>query len=204
MDFVEKELSCEYGYVQNKPSYSKGDDHIGRVTYMKPGCYENGSVYNHGCAFKIVADCKLGRGDSALKDIKMMLPDNPENDYKYSGVEPYAITNMYLGPENKYRAGEAVLHWMTGTSPWLFRSVVEYMLGVQADYDGLALRPVMPAEWKMASVHRVFRNAEYDITINNNRTNGEVKLIVDGNEIEGNIIKPFDDGKTHTVVVNID
>lgn len=204
LDFVEKELSCKFGYVQNKPSYSKGDDHIGRVTYMKPGCYENGSVYNHGCAFKIVADCKLGRGDSALKDIKMMLPDNPDNDYKYSGVEPYAISNMYLGPENKYRAGEAVLHWMTGTSPWLFRSVVEYMLGVQADYDGLAMRPVMPSAWNTASVHRVFRNAEYDITINNNKPNGKITVNVDGNDIEGNIIKPFDDGKTHTVIVNID
>jgi hypothetical protein len=34
MDLIEKELSCPFGYVLSKHSYTRGDYHIGRVSYM--------------------------------------------------------------------------------------------------------------------------------------------------------------------------
>ncbi len=144
MDWVERELSCPWGYVLNKPCYTKGDDHIGRVSYFEKGCYENGSVYNHGGTFKIAADCSLGRGEYAYQTVKRMLPANPENTAEHSGVEPYVITNMYLGPENNLRSGESLMGWITGAAVWLFRCITEFMLGTQADYDGLAIRPCLP------------------------------------------------------------
>ncbi len=39
---MERELSCPWGYVLNKPCYTKGDDHIGRVSYRE----FRGAVYN--------------------------------------------------------------------------------------------------------------------------------------------------------------
>ncbi len=54
---VEERLKCKFGYVQCYPSFTEGTDRIGRVSYFRPGLIENGSVYNHGVAFKIVADC---------------------------------------------------------------------------------------------------------------------------------------------------
>ena len=203
MEFVENNLQCEYGYIQQLPSYSKGDPHVGRMTYFQKGCYENGSVYNHGCAFKLVADCRLGNGNAALKTFKKMMPDNPDNHYDHSGVEPYAFTNMFLGPENEFRAGETVQHWVTGTCGWLFKGVVEYMLGVQADYDGLAIRPVLPDEWTDVSVHRVFRNATYEIRILNRNPKGNAVITVDGKAIDGDILPDFNDGKIHNVCVEI-
>ena len=203
MEFVENNLQCEYGYIQQLPSYSKGDPHVGRMTYFQKGCYENGSVYNHGCAFKLVADCHLGNGNAALKTFKKMMPDNPDNHYDHSGVEPYAFTNMFLGPENEFRAGETVQHWVTGTCGWLFKGVVEYMLGVQADFDGLSIRPVLPDEWQDVKVHRVFRNATYEIRILNRKPNGNVVITVDGMVIDGDILPDFNDGKIHNVNVEI-
>lgn len=94
MDYIEKELSCSYGYVQQKPSYTKGSDHIGRISYMEKGSYENGSVYNHGVAFKIAADCKLGRGNLAYESIKKMLTIEKGSPAIESGVEPYVIINI--------------------------------------------------------------------------------------------------------------
>ena len=47
-----------------------------------------------GCAFKLVADCHLGNGNAALKTLKKMMSDNPDNHYDHSGVEPYAFTNI--------------------------------------------------------------------------------------------------------------
>ena len=96
MDGVEKELKCDFGYVQCAPSFQKGNDNVGRISYFLGGNFENGSVYNHGVAFKAVADCLLGRGDLAYQTLKAISYDNPKN--ADSGVEPYAVTNMYIGP----------------------------------------------------------------------------------------------------------
>ncbi len=45
-----------------------------------------------------------------------ILPDNPA--LADSGVEPYAVTNMYIGPDNPCDAGFAPCSWITGTAGW--------------------------------------------------------------------------------------
>lgn len=203
MDYVENNLKCDYGYMLVDPPHRIGSDRLGRASYMVPGCYENGSVYNHGCAFKLVADCILHRGDEALNTINLMMPTNPKNTSEMSGMEPYAISNMYFGPSNSYRKAEAPLHWITGTCAWLFRGVVEFMLGIQADYDGLRINPSMPSAWKTASAHRVFRDCIYDINYTQNTYNGKVSITVDGKAVEGNLLPLINDGKAHKVDVVI-
>ena len=93
-----------------------------------------------------------------------------------------------------------------GADPFAVGSVngvVEYMLGVQADFDGLAIRPVLPDEWTDVSVHRVFRNATYEIRILNRKPNGKTVITVDGKVIDGDILPDFNDGKIHNVLVEI-
>lgn len=205
MDLVEKELSCPFGYVLCKPSYSKGDDHIGRVSYMEKGAYENGSVYNHGVAFKIAADCRLGRGDIANKTVRKMLSNNPKNDCLKSGVEPYAVSNMYLGPENKLRSGEAVMGWITGTAGWLFRDIVENIAGVRAGYRGLELSPCLPSAWKEVSARREYRNATYNIRILNpsGLQTGKLTVFLDGKPLRSNVLPDLHDNREHEVLAEM-
>lgn len=200
LNFVEQELKCDFGYVQQKPCYKTPNPHLGRISYFGNGFYENGSVYNHGVAFKIVADCIAGRGDSAYKTIKMMMPSNPKNDYRKSGVEPYALCNMYFGPENATRSGEAPMYWITGTSSWTFRGIVEYLIGVRAEYDGLKIEPYIPSEWEYAGITREFRDAMYKINI---KRAGERTIEVDGKTLDTNIVPAFSDGKVHCVNVTL-
>ena len=201
MKVVEEKLGCHYGYVQQIPSYSKGSDKIGRSSYFKPGCYENGSVYNHGVAFKIVSDCVLNDGDSAFNTLCKILPVNPTNTYEDSGVEPYAMSNMYLGPECESRRGEAPLSWITGTSGWVFRGIIENIIGIKADFDGLKIEPNLPQVWHCVTVKREFRNSVYNISINNVHSGDNYILTVDGERMSGNRIPAFGDNKEHTVVV---
>ncbi len=200
LDMVENELSCDFGYVQQKPCYSVPDAHIGRIAYFGKGFYENGSVYNHGVAFKLVADCLAKRGNYAYTTLKKLLPSNQKNDYTKSGVEPYALCNMYFGPENELRAGEAPMHWITGTSSWTFRGIVEYMVGVRAEYDGLLVDPQLPDSWNEVNITRKYRDAVYDITIT--RT-GTPSVSVDDNACASNILPDFRDGKIHKVKVTL-
>lgn len=195
MDRVEKNLRCDFGYVQCAPSYTKGDPTIGRTTYFIPGGVENGSVYNHGVTFKIAADCHLGRSELAYATIRSIMADNPV--LKNSGVEPYAVTNMYVGPENPFNATQAPHAWITGTAGWMYRCITEYLLGVQATFRGLRIAPCIPQALDGAKLSRIYRGAVYHITVHK----GESKLLCDGKAVEGNVLPVFPENTCHTVEV---
>ncbi len=196
MDSVENRLRCNFGYMQCYPSYRKGDDKIGRVSYFQPGQVENASVYNHGVAFKVVADCILGRGDTAYKTLKAIRFDNPNNPN--NGMEPYAVSNMYIGPESESFAGYAPMSWITGTAGWLYRATTEYLCGIQPTINGLRIKPCLPTEWNELSISRQFRKAKYEILI---KKGNEEKLIVDGKELTGNIVPIVEENKTCKVTL---
>lgn len=195
MQTVEDRLRCDYGYVQCSPAYTKKDEHIGRMAFFIPGGYENGSVYNHGVAFKIAADCKLGHNDLAFETLKLISYDNPAN--ANSGVEPYVVSNMYLGPQEANRSGYAPCSWITGTAGWLYRNITESILGINAEFNGLKIDPCLPSHWDTVDITRIYRNATYNINI---RKTGQKKIIVDGKEQDDNIIPIFPKGTTHTVL----
>ena len=195
MDTVEREHKCEYGYVQCSPAYSAPDEHIGRVAYFIPGGYENGSVYNHGVAFKIAADCKLGRNDLAFKALKMIGFDNPDNPN--SGVEPYAVSNMYLDPEEAYRKGFAPCSWITGTAGWLYRNITESILGITAEFSGLKISLWLPSKWNNVTVSPIYRGATYYISI---KKTGAKSILVDGEKYDSDIIPIFKVGTAHNVI----
>lgn len=192
MDRVERELKCKYGYVQCYPSFDKGDDKIGRVSYFRKGLVENGAVYNHGVAFKIVADCKLGRGENAYRSFKLISCDNPDN--ANSGVEPYAVSNMYIGPENEYSAGFAPMSWITGTAGWLYRCISEFILGIKPTFAGLKIQPCMPDGWDEVKAVRKFRGERYEILY---RRSGKRRVVCDGEEVE---VLPTGKGGTYQVI----
>ena len=196
MDQVEKYLICDFGYKQCYPPFTKGDDHIGRVSYFLGGNVENASVYNHGVAFKTVADCMLGRGDNAYNTLKLISCYNPKN--LNSGSEPYAVSNMYIGPDNKYLPGFAPHPWITGTAGWQYRAITEYLCGVQATFDGLKVSPCLPSCWNELKVKRVFRGATYDISY---ERSSERAIIVDGVKIDGDVIPLKEQGSIVKVKV---
>lgn len=199
MDTVEQRLHCDYGYVQCSSAYTQMDNHIGRSAAFVPGSCENASVYNHGVAFKIAADCLLGRAEEAYRSIREILPDNPV--LKNSGVEPYAMTNMYLGPENPYEATFAPCSWITGTAGWMYRCITEFLFGVRAEYNGLRIAPCLPSQFRNVKIIRQFRGAVYQISIN--RT-GVRKMLCDGAEIKGDLVPVFETGSVHYVEVSLE
>ena len=198
MNSVEERLSCDYGYLQCYPSYRKGDDKIGRISFFKPGLVENGSVYNHGVAFKIMADCILGRGDSAYESLKKIRFDNPANPE--NGMEPYAVSNMFIGPENSAVAGYAPMSWITGTAGWLYRCITEYIFGIRATFRGLEIKPCFPSAWNRLTARRKFRGATYQIEYVR-AENGKRKMELDGKEIVGNRVPTDAGGGTHVIKV---
>ena len=200
-----RKLDTGYGMVLHAPAFTKLVPRIGQMTAMTPGFYENGSVYVHGNCFWIHALAMAGRGQDAWNAMKAILPDT--DNKPNTDTEPFVIPNYYIGPvvdrrkqRNLYLSG-----WRTGSAAWLYMTALEWILGARAEYDGLRIDPHLPDGWKVARVCRAFRGDLYDITIN--RPDGKAfavsEITVDGDAIDGTLIAPVGDGKTHVVRVTM-
>ena len=191
-------LERDFGFPLNDPPYRGYDPMAGRMSGMLPGLFENGGVYCHASAFKILMDCALGRGDDALRTLKKIMPDSEKNPSARSGAEPYVFTNCYSTHPKYY--GRSYQSWTTGTSAWSLMGLYEGILGVKRDFGGLRIEPAFPSDWEHAELKRRFRGADYVIHY---RRTGEKSITVDGRQIEGTLLPDFRDGKTHLIEVHI-
>lgn len=192
------DMEQDFGFPLNDPPYNGSDAMVGRMSGMLPGLFENGGVYCHASAFKILMDCSLGRSSDALRTLKKIMPDSEYNPSSRSGAEPYVFTNCYSVHPKYY--GKSYQSWTTGTSAWSLRGLCEGMLGVKRDICGLKIEPALPAEWNSAEITRRFRGADYHISF---RRTGLGRIIADGRVIEGNILPDLRDGKIHEITVEI-
>ncbi len=193
-------MENEAGIPLCLPPYSSYDKTVGRMSGMLAGVYENGGVYNHACGFKIMADCKIGRTQNAVKTFLKMIPDGENNPSSLTTTEPYVFTNCYLQHDAvKMIVGSS---WQTGTSAWGLRDYYEGILGLLRNHKGLELSPCIPQEWERVYAERTFRGDTFEIEYINNNT-GSMTVYVDGEKIEGNILPQFSDGKRHKVTVNM-
>jgi len=111
---------------------------------------------------------------------------------------------MVAGKDSS-KPGEAKNSWLTGTASWNFYTISQYILGIQPDYDGLKIDPCIPAKWDGFEITRKFRGATYLIKVENpNHVNkGVTKVTIDGNTYQSTVLPIFNDGQTHTVVVEL-
>lgn len=194
-------MEHDFGFPLNLPPYPRYTPHVGRMSGMLPGLFENGGVYCHATGFKILMDCKAGRGGKAVETLKKIVPDSPQNPSMRSGAEPYVFTNCYSTNPGYY--GKSYQSWTTGTSAWCFMGLYEGILGVRAEYEGLRVEPCFPADWDGAELTRCFRGANYHIVIRNpgHREHSVPAITVDGKKIPGVLLPDFRDGKLHQVDV---
>ena len=194
-------MEQNFGFPLNLPPYPEYDPHVGRMSGMLPGLFENGGVYCHATGFKILMDCCTGRGTKAVETLKKIMPDSEKNPSARSGAEPYVFTNCYSTNPGYY--GKSYQSWTTGTSAWCLMGLYEGILGVKRDYEGLRIRPCFPAEWEEAEVMRHFRGADYHIAIRNPEhiENGKPVIFVEGVPWDYEYLPTFCDGRTHEVEI---
>ena len=194
-------METEYGIPMCSPSYKTFDKTVGRMSGMLPGVYENGGIYNHAGCFKAMADCKLGRGDSAINILRKITPNGKNNPSTITTTEPYVFTNCYLKhPAVDMMVGSA---WQTGTSAWGLMCYYEGILGLHRDYDGLHIEPALPKAWDKVEAQRYYRGNKLLIKYIN-KGGKKVSLKVDGKRIAGNVVPLFEDNNTHTIVVTLE
>jgi cellobiose phosphorylase len=202
LDAVAKRLGTPHGIVLVNPPYGRYHVELGEISSYPPGYKENAGIFCHNNAWIIIAETVLGRGSNAFDYYSRIAPAYREAMSDVHRMEPYVYSQMIAGKDSK-RHGEAKNSWLTGTAAWNFVAISQYILGVRAELDGLRVDPCIPPRWNGFSVHRAFRNARYEITVENPHhvSKGVATVVADGKEISGNVLPVYNDGKTHTIMV---
>ena len=70
--------------------------------------------------------------------------------------------DVYALPPHTGRGGWT---WYTGSAGWMYRFIVESLLGLKLEVDKLYIQPCLPTDWKAFKVHYRYRETVYHITI---------------------------------------
>ena len=203
MDSVDKYLFSEYGLHLLAPAFSKPNDDIGFMGRVYRGVKENGAIFSHPNPWAIIAECKLGRGERAMKFYNSLLPYNQNDKIEIREAEPYSYCQFVMGKDHT-AFGRARHPWLTGSGGWNYTAVTRWLLGVRLGFDGMIVDPCVPSDWKEFEIQRQWRGASFRIVVKNPQgvEKGVRGMTLNGTPIAGSI-PPQAAGSTHEVVVTM-
>ena len=185
-----------------EPPFDKSDLDPGYIKGYIPGVRENGGQYTHASVWVAMAFAGLGDSTRAWELLDMI---NPLNHGSTAGqvaiykTEPYVVAaDVYSMPPHTGRGGWT---WYTGAAGWMYRLIVESLLGLKLDVDKLRIEPCIPADWKSYQMHYRYRETFYHITVT--RTGTVPGVTVDGLVQSDGMIHLIDDQKEHLVQVTM-
>jgi cellobiose phosphorylase len=178
------------------PGYIKG--------YV-PGVRENGGQYTHAAIWAAMAFAKLGDARRAWELWTILNPlahtASPAAIEAYK-VEPYVVAaDVYALSPHIGRGGWT---WYTGSAAWMYRLIVESLLGLTLEGGLLRITPCLPADWKAFTVHYRYRETVYHIAVRQTAgAAGEGRVSVDGLEQASLAVPLVDDHAEHRVDVQV-
>jgi len=187
------------------PPFDKSDLNPGYIKGYSPGVRENGGQYTHSAIWAIMAFAKIGDRERVWELMNMINPINhgnsPEaiNIYK---VEPYVVAaDVYSVIPHAGRGGWT---WYTGSAAWMYRLIIESLMGLHLDIDKLSVNPCIPGNWESFKLYYRYRETNYQITVFQFATNDklliadkEMQVTVDGIEQPDKLIHLVDDHNEH-------
>jgi cellobiose phosphorylase len=190
------------------PPFDKSNLDPGYIRGYVPGVRENGGQYTHGAIWAAMAFADLGDGERAWELMTMMNPVNhartPEGMAIYK-VEPYVVAaDVYALTPHTGRGGWS---WYTGSAGWMYRLIVESLLGLAREGDRLRFTPCLPADWPSFTMRYRYVETIYDIavrqTLVGSGTTIDATVTVDGIAQSDGSVRLVDDRGVHQVSVDM-
>ncbi|KXS32758.1 MAG: Glycosyltransferase 36, partial [Candidatus Gallionella acididurans] len=197
----------EAGLIQLfDPPFDKSALDPGYIKGYIPGVRENGGQYTHGAIWTVMAFALMGENDRAWELFSLLNPIHhgatPEQIAVYK-VEPYVVAaDVYAVAPHTGRGGWT---WYTGSAGWMYRLLIETLLGVNLEGDRLRLTPRMPKSWNSYKIHYRYRQTVYHITISRlDADAGDAdQLLLDGKKLAEKTVPLVDDRHEHSVELKV-
>ena len=200
----------EYALVQLlDPPFDASALNPGYIRGYVPGVRENGGQYTHGAVWAAMAFAALGERERAWELLSMINPVNHASSaqgvatYK---VEPYVVAaDVYAVAPHIGRGGWS---WYTGSAGWMYRLIVESLLGLRLENGKLFLAGCLPAHWQGFKIRYRYRETTYRIEVaqmpvGEQGTSTEMSVSVDGVVQDEPAITLLDDRQDHRVVIGV-
>lgn len=203
MDAVEKHLvRWDHALVQLfDPPFDKSNLDPGYIKGYVPGVRENGGQYTHAAIWATMAFAALGDRRRTWEMLKIINPVNhgrSSEEIKTYKVEPYVVAaDVYAVSPHSGRGGWT---WYTGSAAWMYRLIVESMLGLNFEVNKLFFEPCLPPDWDTFTLHYRYRETIYHITVCHTETSSsKMSVTIDGVLQNDRGIPLIDDRQEHVV-----
>lgn len=169
----------------------------GTVAAYPPGVRENGGQCTQAGVWVAMAFARMGQGERAWELLDLLNPLKhaaTRDDAQRYGLEPYVLADDVCTAAP--HIGRGGWSWYTGAAGWMYRLIVESLLGVERRGERLVLAPQLPCGWPGFRMEYRYRSTLYEIEV---RLAEAGALLVDGRALEGNALDLADDGQRHRV-----
>jgi cyclic beta-1,2-glucan synthetase len=170
------------------PSFDTSPLNPGYIKGYIPGVRENGGQYTHAAIWTAWAFAMMGETDKAWELLELLNPVQhgaTAQQIAIYKVEPYVVAaDVYSNPQHIGRGGWT---WYTGSASWMYRLLVEVLLGINRSGNRLHLTPHLKTGWNSYKAHYNFQETIYHITIHRITDSTEPYLMLDGvmqNEVD--------------------
>jgi cellobiose phosphorylase len=180
------------------PPFDNTENDPGYIRDYVPGVRENGGQYTHAAVWAIMAFARLGLADTAWDLLRMINPVEHGRAVNISTykVEPYVVAaDVYAVAPHVGRGGWT---WYTGSAGWMYRLIIESLLGFQRHGDVLTIAPCIPSHWPQCHMNYRYGDTTYRIRIQRS-ADAPARLTIDGIEADGWDISLHDDHVDHVV-----
>jgi cellobiose phosphorylase len=187
------------------PPFDKSALDPGYIRGYVPGVRENGGQYTHAAIWAAMAFAALDDAERAWELLGMINPlhhgESAERTAVYK-VEPYVVAaDVYAVAPHTGRGGWT---WYTGSAGWMYRLIVESLLGLRLTAGRLHFAPCLPADWQQFQLHYRYRETAYHITVR--QTSGAqagMTVSMDGVLRSDPSVPLVDDRREHRVEVSL-
>ncbi len=184
------------------PPFDHGALDPGYIKGYLPGVRENGGQYTHAAVWAAMAFARLGDPVRAWELLDIIDPvghgasASAIERYK---VEPYVVAaDVYAAAPHMGRGGWS---WYTGSAGWMYRLIIESLLGLRREGSKLQIAPVLPPHWPGYELDYRFGASRYSIHVVQVDADPEVRL--DGLVLDGGVIELITTEGEHCVNVRV-
>jgi cyclic beta-1,2-glucan synthetase len=187
------------------PPFDKSLLEPGYIKGYVPGVRENGGQYTHAAIWSAMAFAELGDNERAWELFHMINPvmhgKSPQAVATYK-VEPYVVAaDVYALPPHAGRGGWT---WYSGSAGWMYRLIMESLLGLRLEVDKLYFAPRFPSTWSAFRLQYRHGETLYHIVIQlSSDARAKTSVIFDCVTQEQSYIALVDDHHEHHVEVQV-
>ncbi len=130
------------------PPFDRSLPDPGYIKGYVPGVRKNGGQYTHAAVWASMAFAEMGDSARAWQLLDMI---NPVSHGLAATIETYKVERYVLAADVYAMApheGRGGWSWYTGAAGWMYRVILESLLGVQREGPSLCFKPVLPVSWR--------------------------------------------------------